>query len=48
MNMWMAGAGYAELWDHHFEGATAPLEGNVSHGWRMTWEGRPRNAPMNP
>ena len=39
MNVWMAGDGYAELWDHHFEGATAPSGDLVSHGWRMTWEG---------
>ena len=23
MNVWMAGDGYAELWDHHFEGFAA-------------------------
>ena len=38
MNVWMAGDGYAELWDHHFEGATAPSGDLVSHGWRITWE----------
>ena len=39
MTMWVAGEGYAELWDHHFEGGTAPVGDLVSHGWRVTWEG---------
>ena len=39
MNMWVAGEGYAELWDHHFEGATAPAGSLTSHGWRVTWVG---------
>lgn len=39
MSMWVAGEGYAELWDHHFEGGTAPVGDLVSHGWRVTWEG---------
>ena len=39
MNIWVAGDGYAELWDHHFEGATAPSGDLVSHGWRVVWEG---------
>jgi len=39
MTMWVAGEGYEALWDHHFEGATAPTGPLVSHGWRVTWEG---------
>ena len=39
MTMWVAGEGYAELWDHHFDGGTAPVGDLVSHGWRVTWEG---------
>ncbi len=39
MNVWVAGQGYAELWDHHVEGATAPDGDLMSHGWRMTWLG---------
>ena len=39
MNIWVAGAGYDELWDHQI-GAYVPPEGNVtSHGWRVTWVG---------
>jgi len=45
MNMWVAGEGYGELWDHHFEGATAPAGDLVSHGWRVTWEGSSLDAP---
>ena len=40
MNIWVAGEGYAELWDHHFEGATAP-----SGDWSVTagaWCGKGR------
>ena len=44
MNIWVAGEGYAELWDHHFEGATAPSGELVSHGWRVVWEGASETA----
>ena len=44
MNIWVAGEGYAELWDHHFEGATAPSGDLVSHGWRVVWEGASETA----
>ena len=43
MNIWVAGEGYAALWDHQFEGESFVPDELISHGWRVTWEGA---APM--
>ena len=39
MNVWVAGEGYAELWDHEFEGGEEPTGMLISHGWRTRWLG---------
>ena len=45
MNIWVAGEGYEQLWDHHVLGGFAAPEEVQSHGWRTTWVNAAPQAP---